>query len=63
MLILTRRVDERIVIGGPAVLLVVSIDGRKVRLGFEADPSVPIHRGEVAEAIGSADGRDRPHDS
>jgi len=30
---------------------VVEIRGDKVRLGFQADPSITIHRSEVAAAI------------
>ena len=51
MLTLTRREKEYIVIGkNPQVRVhVTKIDGGKVRLSVDADPSVPIDRGEVAD--------------
>ncbi|MFH1184704.1 MAG: carbon storage regulator [Chloroflexota bacterium] len=48
MLILSRHVGERIIIGdGLVTITVVEIRGDKVRLGIEADPSLPVHREEV----------------
>ena len=55
MLVLSRKRDERVVIeaGGEVILqaIVVEIRGDKVRLGFEADPTVKIHRKEVWDEI------------
>ena len=54
MLVLSRKINEAIVIGeGPTAIRIVVVDirGDKVRLGCEADPSIPIHRQEVREAI------------
>jgi carbon storage regulator len=51
-LALSRRVGESIEIdGGRIVVTVVGIQGGKVQLGVEAPRAVPVHRGEVAEAI------------
>ena len=47
MLVLSRKLDEQIVIGDDIVITV----GDKVRLGFEAPDEVPIHRQEVYEKI------------
>lgn len=47
MLVLTRKVGERIVIGDGIVVTLVRIQGDKVRLGFEAPPSVVVLRGEL----------------
>ena len=46
MLVLTGKVGERIVIGEnqEVVVTVVAIHGGRVRLGFEADASIPVHR-------------------
>ena len=44
---LSRRVGERVVIDGPAVIEVAAIRGDKVRLTFEADPAVAIDREEI----------------
>lgn len=57
MLVLTRKSRESVVIGGtgdfesPLKITVLEIQGRKVRLGFEVDGSVPIHRLEVWERL------------
>ncbi|HAA52907.1 MAG TPA: carbon storage regulator [Planctomycetaceae bacterium] len=51
MLVLSRKRDERIMIGEEISLLVVDIRGDKVRLGIEAPPNVSVHRQEVFEAI------------
>ena len=57
MLVLSRKNGESVVIGdddGIQRLLkvtVLDVRGRKVRLGFEVDASVPVHRLEVWERI------------
>lgn len=51
MLVLSRKRDERIVIGGDIVITVVEIRGDKVRLGIEAPKDVPVNRQEVVDAI------------
>ncbi len=47
MLVLSRRVDEEICIGEDIRLLVLSIQGGKVRLGVEAPAGVRIMRKEL----------------
>ncbi len=57
MLVLTRKVQEAVVVGGTAGIervlkvTVLEISGGKVRLGFEADAGVPVNREEVLERI------------
>lgn len=51
MLVLSRKQDEKIIIGDAITLMVVSIQGDKVRLGIEAPKEVSIHREEVYKAI------------
>ena len=51
MLILSRKKFERVIVHGPCEVVVVSIHGDKVRLGFIADLAVAIHRAEVQEKI------------
>lgn len=51
MLVLSRKQDEKIIIGDSITLMVVSIQGDKVRLGIEAPKHVSIHREEVYHAI------------
>ena len=57
MLILTRKRDEVVLLGRPAVIAisVVEIRGDKVRLGFEAPDSLPIHRSEIYDRIDRQD--------
>ncbi len=47
MLVLNRKIGERIVIGDGIVITVVSIQGQQVRIGIEAPDSVPIWREEL----------------
>lgn len=51
MLVISRKIDEDIVIDGGIVVRVVDIRGDKVRLGIEAPKDVKIHRSEVCDAI------------
>ena len=51
MLVLSRKKDEKIVIGDSITLMVIEIRGDKVRLGIDAPRDVAVHREEVYEAI------------
>lgn len=51
MLVLSRKPGERIEIGIDCILTVVSVEGDKVRIGFDAPPSVQIRREELADKI------------
>jgi len=51
MLVLTRQVNESIMIGDMIELMVVEIRGDKVRLGIDAPVGIPVHRKEIYEAI------------
>jgi carbon storage regulator len=57
MLVLTRKNRESVVIGQPGEMLIaleitiLEIEGGRVRLGFEADNKLPIHRREVWDRI------------
>jgi len=61
MLVLTRKNRESVVIGRPEDMQVVleitilEIEGGRVRLGFEADTRMPIHRREVWDRICNGD--------
>ena len=48
MLVLSRKLGEKIVIGDGIVVTVVKIDRTQVRLGIEAPADVPIYREEIA---------------
>ena len=51
MLVLSRKKDEKIIIGDNISIMVVDIQGDKVRLGIEAPREVTVHREEVYQAI------------
>jgi carbon storage regulator CsrA len=57
MLVLSRRSMESVVVGGSGTfdrmlkVTVLEIKNGSVRLGFEADAAVPVHRSEVLERI------------
>lgn len=51
MLVLSRKKNERIVIGDGIVITIVDIRGDKCRLGVECDREIPVHRQEVYDAI------------
>lgn len=68
MLILSRKSRESVVVGradGSERMLTVTvldISGGRVRLGFEGDADVPVHRSEVWErmhAVGAPDNATR----
>lgn len=47
MLVLSRRVDQKIMITGNIVITIIEIRGDKVRLGFEAPKEIIIDRHEI----------------
>ncbi len=47
MLVLTRKLGERIVVGDSIIISIVRIEHDKVRIGIEAPRDVPILREEV----------------
>jgi carbon storage regulator len=61
MLVLSRKSRESVVVGASGGLeqllkvTVLEIKNDRVRLGFEADAGVPVHRSEVWERIRASD--------
>ena len=51
MLVLTRKINESIVINDDVSILVVEVRGDRVRLGINAPKEVAVHRKEVYDAI------------
>ncbi len=51
MLVLSRKENESIMIDDQIEIMVVKIQGDKVRIGINAPADVPIHRAELAERI------------
>lgn len=51
MLVLSRRVGERLMIGDDVVVTVLEVRSDGVRLGIDAPRSVAVNRAEVLEAV------------
>lgn len=51
MLVLSRRVNESIVIGGNVTVTVLEVKGDHVRIGIDAPREISVHRQEVAAQI------------
>lgn len=49
MLVLSRKVDESIVIGPDITITVLRVDGGKVRLGVEAPKNIKVLRRELPD--------------
>jgi carbon storage regulator len=56
VLVLSRKVNQAIVIGDDVRIVIVAIDNDQVKLGVEAPREVSVHRAEVYQAI-KASGR------
>ena len=50
MLVLTRKVGEKLIIDGCITVQIVAVDGNKVRIGITAPPDVRVDREEVHRA-------------
>jgi carbon storage regulator len=48
MLVLSRKIGEKILIGDNIVLTIVKIDRNQIRLGIEAPIDVQVYREEIA---------------
>jgi carbon storage regulator len=51
MLVLSRKINQSIVINGNITLTVVEIRGDNVRLGIQAPRDVSVHREEILQAL------------
>jgi carbon storage regulator len=57
MLVLSRKVGERILIGEDISVTVVRIAGGAVRIGVEAPPELAVIRQELKDQMDAAEGR------
>ena len=60
MLILTRRVGEKLVIGDDLRITVVGARGNQVRMGVNAPKNVAVHREEIYQRIQSEKDSSQP---
>ncbi|MGE0625620.1 MAG: carbon storage regulator CsrA [Pseudomonadales bacterium] len=51
MLILTRRVGEKLMIGDEISVTILGVKGNQVRIGVHAPSNVAIHREEIYDRI------------
>lgn len=51
MLVLSRRVGEKLLIGDDIEITIIDSRGDGVRIGIDAPRSMKIHRAEVVEAV------------
>ena len=62
MLVLSRRIGEEIVIDDTTRVVVLGVDGGRIRLGLSAPPHISIQRSEVRDRISAASSvRDTPY--
>ncbi len=50
MLVLSRKVNEKVMIGNDVVITIVKIDRNQVRIGIEAPGHIPVYREEILPA-------------
>ena len=64
MLILSRRIGEKIVIDDNIVVTVLGVKGNQIRIGIEAPIEIQVHREEIYQRIlkERADGSGRAND-
>jgi len=60
MLVLSRKLGEKIVIGDNIVITVVKIDRNQIRIGIEAPHDVPVYREEILPARPAKNEADQP---
>jgi carbon storage regulator len=63
MLVLSRQINESIMIGDEVEIIIVDVRGNKVRLGITAPKAISVHRKEVYNAIQQEKAEGKQQDS
>jgi carbon storage regulator len=53
MLILTRRIGEKLIIGDDVTVTILAVKGNQIRVGIDAPLEVKVHREEIYQKIQS----------
>jgi len=61
MLVLTRKIGERVLIGDDIVVTILDVRGDGVRVGIDAPRGIRIQRDEVVQAVSEANQEAREH--
>ena len=51
MLVMTRRIGEKVMIGSSITLTILAVQGNQVRIGVDAPREVAVHRDEIYRRI------------
>ncbi len=51
MLILTRRIGEKLMIGEDVTITIMAAKGNQIRIGIEAPREIQVHREEIFQRI------------
>lgn len=61
MLVLSRKVGEKLVIDDDVTVAILSVKGNQVRIGIAAPPEVQVHREEIYQRILKERAVDKTH--
>lgn len=56
MLMLARKEGEAIMIGDEIRIVIVSVEGRNIKVGIDAPKDIPVHREEVYRRLRDGNG-------
>lgn len=51
MLVITRKIEESIILGNEIVVTILEIENGRVKIGIEAPKQIPIYRDEIYRKI------------